>query len=256
MVGSVSRGRDSAIESNRDRRSEPTSSAWPTWPSRGCQQITHRLVEGDEPRLFDRRRRGPEGFHSDLRGLFRREPVDAGGDGWERDTTGSRPVSYLQAAPVARGQEVSSKPDPLSPREHQVLKAAADGSSVAEIASGSFYRKERCGITSHRRYRNSMRGTGSRRSGSPSRTAGCERAEQEARAPRLRDGNSGPCCSMSVRRPGRVVLDWRCSSYGAADCGRSPQRTPAYFASRGLVREARIVCCRFDTSTRREPAQR
>src|SRR5262249_13612308 len=69
---------------------------------------------------------------------------------------------------------------------------------------------------------------------------------------------TSPHAWLSVRRPGRVVRDWPCTIYGGANCGRSPQRTPAYFASRGLglVREARIVRCCFDTSTRREPAQR
>jgi two-component system response regulator DesR len=40
--------------------------------------------------------------------------------------------------PALAAAALGSKSDPLSPREHDVLKAAADGSSVAEIASGLF----------------------------------------------------------------------------------------------------------------------
>jgi two-component system response regulator DesR len=40
--------------------------------------------------------------------------------------------------PALAAAALGSKPDPLSPREHDVLKAAADGSAVAEIASGLF----------------------------------------------------------------------------------------------------------------------
>lgn len=50
---------------------------------------------------------GSDGLHGDMGSLFRRELVDAGGDGGECDTAGSQLVSNLQAAPVAGGQDVS-----------------------------------------------------------------------------------------------------------------------------------------------------
>src|SRR5262249_13534103 len=40
--------------------------------------------------------------------------------------------------PTLAAAALGGKPDPLSPREREVLKAAADGSSVADIASGLF----------------------------------------------------------------------------------------------------------------------
>jgi len=44
---------------------------------------------------------------STLCGLFRRKPVDAGGDGGKRDAAGPKLVSYLQAATVAGGEDAA-----------------------------------------------------------------------------------------------------------------------------------------------------
>ena len=72
----------------------------------GLEEVVGCRVERDEADAFDLRRRDPDGGDRDLRGEVGREPVNAGGDGGERDTERCQVVGHLQAAPVAGGEGV------------------------------------------------------------------------------------------------------------------------------------------------------
>ena len=145
----------------------------------------------------------------------------------------SSPTRYARSSPASASSTptlaaaaLAEGANPLTDREREVLRAAADGSTNAELATPCTSPRARSATTSPRPSRNWRPATAPRRSGSPVRRAGCctrgrRRQLSLALAPRALPRHLASAVAAARSRPPASAY----ASSSAAPFRKSPRST-------------------------------